>query len=342
MKKEFRRHYFLFLFGAFFLAPFCAVAQEPQKFKVLMTCGDVSGPSGKAITAFTEKLKERSSGRLDIRPIPMGTIVGFGDLFEGVKTGAAQMAWVPPNILPQKNPISMIEAGIPGTLKNFQEQQELLYERGLADLIRAEYAVNNIHWIGVWPSSAESFVSTVPIHSIHDLKGVKFRSSGSIGKAIIKFGGSAIMKPLNEIYSMLSTGVVDAATFDSPAANYGKGFHEVTKYWQASPGMQNLYNISLQANMDFWLSLPKDLQIMIEEESQLHAEQFWRLKKQEDETALKKVQKDYGVTVIRWSDADMREWAAVVKDIFNENYRLDNASAEAMDLVWDYMNELGR
>ena len=342
MKTFYRRCQILILLSVFFLIPFGTTGYAAKKFSVLMTCGDLSGPAGKAVSGFVEKLKIMSNGRLDIKPVPVGTIVGWGDLFDGVKMGTANMAWVPPNVIPQKNPISMVEAGIPGTLKDFQENQVLFYEKGLADMVRKEYAKNNIHWIGVWPSRAESFVSKVPIYTIDDLQGVKFRSGGNIGKVITKFGGSAMQKPVSEIYTMLSTGVIDAATFDSPSANYGRGFHEVTKYWQAPPSLNNLYNMSLQANMDFWKSLPVDLQTMIEEESKVYAEYYWRLKNQEDKVALEKVQKDHGITVITWSAEDLKKWGDAVRKLINDNYRLDDASAKAMDIVWAYMEELGR
>ena len=319
-----------------------AMAGKPKKYTIMMTCGDLSGPAGKAITGFVDKLRIMSNGRLDIKPIPIGTIVGWGDLFDGVKLGTAKMAWVPPNVIPQKNPISMVEAGIPGTLRDYQENQVLFYEKGLADLVRNQYAKKNIHWIGVWPSRAECFCSKVPINSIHDLKGVKFRAGGNIGKAIMKFGGSAIMKPVSEIYTMLSTGVIDACTFDSPSGNYGRGFHEVTKYWQTPPALNNLYNMSLQANMDFWKSLPEDLQTMIEEESKVYAEYYWRIKNQMDKEALEKVQKEHGITLITWSDEDMKLWGDAIKESMNKVYRLDEASSKAMDLVWAYMEELGR
>ena len=78
-------------------------------------------------------------------------------------------------------------------------------------------------------------ISKKPLKGIKDIKGLKFRSSELIALQLASLGAGTIWTPSTEIYTMLSTGGVDAITFSNAADDVAMGFHEVTNTGLNSP-----------------------------------------------------------------------------------------------------------
>lgn len=319
-----------------------APAPESEKFEVTMSVPYLTGIVGESVTLFADDLRKMSNGRLDITNVTWGTIVPFGDEYRALGDGTMKMSWVVADMYTGEYPMAMVESGIPGTLRDYHETQVFLWDKGAAQLFQDENAKRNVKWLGAVPFTCEGFISKVPINSINDVKGLKFRCGGLLAEVMTNFGAGAVSSPPSEIYTMLATGAVDAATMSGAPDNYEYGFQEVTKYWQAAPKLRDIYCFSIDANMDFWNSLPQDIQLMMEQEAKVVGERFWRTYDTLEKETLNKVQQENGIIVQRWSDDDMKLWFAAVKDIIQSKYMEDPATAQALEVLWAYMAELGR
>ncbi|MDX9785925.1 MAG: TRAP transporter substrate-binding protein [Desulfobacterales bacterium] len=111
-----------------------------------------------------------------------------------------------------------------------------------------------------------------PVHAMADMKGLKFRATGTSALVVSALGGMPVPKPMPENYEMLQKGVVDGSMhpFES---NKGWRLGEVLDYATGSFSTAYTTTFFVVMNKDKWASLPGNVQAIIE---QINAE--WALK----------------------------------------------------------------
>ena len=127
-----------------------------------------------------------------------------------------------------------------------QDINEIVSERG-------------IRLLGVYNVGVRHIMSSTPVRSMDDLKGLKIRTMQSKYHmaAFNAFGANATPISYAELYSSLQTGVVDGA--EAANTNYfGKKFYEVAPYW-GQVGWTILTAPLIMSDKKF-SSLPADVQ----------------------------------------------------------------------------------
>lgn len=289
---------------------------------------------------FAENIKKMSGGQFNIEILPSGSIVPTMEELTGVGKGALDAGFLYPGYWSEKVPISLIEAGVPGTVKTYSEFMILMNERGVRNLVEEAYAERNIKIVGWAPGpNPEILVSKVPINHVEDLKGLKFRSASVTAKVLKKLGAAVVFAPPPEIYTMLATGTIDGATFASLNVNYKMGFHEVAKNWMF-PGTKPLANFHFIVNMDKWQKLPDDFKAMIEEECYAWGMRWWTKQKEENRRMLKTL-RESGVTVNIWSSEDIEKISQAARTFFPEYGKKDPRLDKALKEATKFADELG-
>ena len=139
------------------------------------------------------------------------------------------------------------------------------------------------------------FNTKKPVTSLADLQGLKFRVGGGmvneVGKAL---GVNMTLKPANESYEMLSSGVVDGTWFPDESVVSFK-LDKLIKHRTAVPG--GLYNTSfaLVMNEATWNKIPKADQDVITKMSGEWAARFFGKYWDEADAQSREVQKAAGV-----------------------------------------------
>lgn len=198
-----------------------------------------SGISWDTIAYMSDYVNKMSNGRIIMKPSAPGAIVPVAEQLDAVGMGVMQATFIWPGYFPGQLPVSFTHGDCMAAPKTIAEMRYLYeqYEGGrIMELLRQEYAKHGVHLVGnVYWTLDNLIISKKPINSINDIKGLKFRSSELIALQLAKLGAGTIWTPADEIYTMLSTGGVDAITFSHAADMVGMGFHEVTKYWLKYP-----------------------------------------------------------------------------------------------------------
>lgn len=84
------------------------------------------------------------------------------------------------------------------------------------------------------PNPMSIFTTKVPVRKVDDLKGLKIRSPGGMGAALVEAVGAAVtMIPSPEIYTAAATGVIDGAVRPTPSVVDFKEY-EVWKYMMST------------------------------------------------------------------------------------------------------------
>lgn len=217
----------------------------------------------KMLTAFAERVDERSKGRLKITVFHGGALgIKQADHLQALKSGAVHMAVLYPGYLARDVP-DVADALPNGVV--FSDEEAVKLNSTLEDIYRAGYARWNtkvVGWLNTPPYRLSIFCKQ-PTRTLDALKGKKLRVW--VKDVIDPFNALGVRAQLmgqEELYMALQTGVVDCAVYSIAIATT-ISLQEVTQY--AAP-MFTLSGLSaIGVSERHWARLPKDLQAVVQE-----------------------------------------------------------------------------
>ena len=217
---------------------------------------------GTGVQAFAQKVKKITDGRLKIKVYGAGELVPALGTFDAVKSGQVQMAssaayyWIgkiPEAAFFTSVPFGMNANGMRAWL--YQGGQELwdeLYRpHGLFSLPGGNTGMQ----MGGWFNKE--------IQSLKDFKGLKMRIPGLGGKVVAKAGGKPILVPGGEIYTNLTTGVLDATEWIGPYHDYVMGFYKAAKFYYYPGWHEPGPTLELMMNAKAFAGLPQEFQQVV-------------------------------------------------------------------------------
>jgi len=210
-------------------------------------------------TAFANKVKERSGGRMEIRVHPASSLYPSHELIPALVDGRAEIGPVVSgyltDILLEIGPLDLpfMTGGLDEHRKAANQLRpffaEMLAKRGLKLLA-----------INTWPT--QQLFSREPIRTVGDWKGKKIRVYGADSANTARaLGAAPVSIGFGEVYTALEKKTVDGAMTSATNAEPMK-FFEVSKfinYWYLAGAGSEWF----VANQKAWDALPKDLQAAV-------------------------------------------------------------------------------
>jgi TRAP-type mannitol/chloroaromatic compound transport system substrate-binding protein len=292
---------------------------------------------------MSEYLNEASDGRIVSTPSAVGAVAPAEELMEAVSDGTTQAMLPTPSYYAGKFPMAAVyntSIGIPSALDMMIVYE--VFEGGRASELyyNAAEALYNVEVVGQRIGPVEAIISSnVPIRTIADLDGMKFRCGDDhFAGPFNALGASTVWAPGSEIYTMLATGVVDAFTYGSAYDHYGMSFHEVTSYWHKSSIMA-ANNEQFVVNEDVWAEMGDDLKAMVD--AAIYAANMRTITEAYpifNETWI--AVEEYGVEVIEWSPEDIKAWVTA-QMTWLEQYEDDPDVAEFNAIIARYDESIG-
>lgn len=257
-----------------------------------------------------DRIEAISGGRLKIKVHPCGEIA---DPYKGpdcVKTGVVDVSIQSPSPLVgsvgqvAQLPSSGMPAGPSGP-----DNIAWYYQKDGAKKLSQEIWEGWCQVIGIQSSTPELFChSNIKIETTEDIKGLRFRTFGLWGDFMKEYGASVITLAGAEIYPAAERGVVDAFEYCGAATNWPMGFHEITKYL-GIPGIHSPTACRFViVNYDVWDKLPDDLKLLVTDEIERAAYDYYVLESYLDAEALEKYA-EYGTETVVVSDELQQEIA---------------------------------
>jgi TRAP-type C4-dicarboxylate transport system substrate-binding protein len=247
----------------------CAgVAGAAESYKLsLATYDPVTSSQTRKLQEWSDRIREKSGGRLEITIFPGGSLSSSTEILDAVKTGAADIGWIFTSFYPGQFPLAdVITLPLLGGKNTTQVTLALwdLYQESKA--LQAELSANNIKMLMMYSNPLNFFATaSKPVYTVDDMKGLKFRApAGTPTDMLIAWGGTPIMMSPGEVYQALEKGVLDGYTFEYSGINNFK-LQEVTKYYTELYFYSGPFLVLM--NQSSFESLPADLQKIIEEES---------------------------------------------------------------------------
>ncbi len=290
----------------------------------------------KANVEFTDTVRAASNGRVDIEAFSSGALMPYTEYFDAVRGGVVELSQAGGTYWAGKDPaLGMIDhASI--VIGDYPRTLTWFFEAGGLELAREMYAKWDLYYIGnhMYTYAGESIVSKVPIRTADDIVGLKIRAPEILASVWDAFGANVLTIPGAEVYTALSTGLIEASDWGSPAMNFRMGYAEIAPYY-SKPGDYYMGGMGdLIISMDTWNELPDDLKAIMETSARQMAIEMWTKTAYDDLTAIPALSAA-GAEMIAW-DADL---VSRMKELIAaEDEKLADQSEDARK-VMDHLNQ---
>lgn len=219
---------------------------------------------GDGIRRFAKLVQTMSNNQLKIKVFGAGEIIPTLEIFDAVKKGTVEMGHAAAYYWQGKIPAAVFFTAIPFGM-NAQGMYAWITGGGgqkLWDELYAPYGVKAIPLGNTGMQMAGWFRQE--IKNLADLKGLKIRMPGLGGKVLKRVGASAVNLAASEIFTSLSTGVIDATEWVGPYHDYVMGFYKVAKYYYSIGWHEPGSILELSINKKAWDELPAQLQHIVQ------------------------------------------------------------------------------
>jgi TRAP-type mannitol/chloroaromatic compound transport system substrate-binding protein len=210
------------------------------------------------------EIERASGGRLVIDLELAGAIVPAAEEFDGLRTGALDMAYSCAMYNKHLHSGAPILASVSGGLTTVQRMFWFPFGGGqeLAKELFATHGITYLTYIGL---PAEDFAyTTFELNTLDDVKKMKMRTAGDGGEIMGKLGASTVFLPGGELYESMQRGVINSFEYGAAKEGYEMSFHEVFDYAYLSPCRAPSDENSVAARTESFEALPDDLKAVVE------------------------------------------------------------------------------
>jgi tripartite ATP-independent transporter DctP family solute receptor len=301
-----------FIILVFFIFPFACKIDQKVKIIKLGHGLDPAHPVHLAMEFLTERVAEKSKGRMRIDVYPSEQLGSERECLELLQIGSLGMTKVSCSVIEGFVP-EMSVLSLPYLFRDEAHRFRVLGgEIGRELLLAGEkYWLRGLCY---YDAGTRSFYTVDrPILEPEDLAGLKIRTqeSPTSMRMVQALGGSATPIAWGELYSALQQGVVDGAENNPPSFHLSRHY-EVCKHYSLDEhtGVPDVLVISTK----IWKDLSPEFQRLLQEaadESEVYQRKLW---KEATERALEVVQ-EAGVTIYH---PDKSPFMAGVESIYEE------------------------
>jgi len=288
----------------------------------LATWGPPKGTASTAIQWYADEVEKRTDGRVKVKIFWAGSLAKVKELPHACRTGAADM-------------VAMIAVYFPELFPCFASTMECMilwggdiggqlieaYRKVREEFpqVRDEFKKQNQKLLGFWESNGLEVLSTKPIRSLADAKGVKIRVAGTVLPKIFKAGGFVpVTMPSTEAYDAANRGVVDAMMATVETA-YKLKWYEICKHYTRTGLVGAIIGVGVTINQDVWDKLPSDVKDIMELTGKELTNRYscWLANENEKQ---EKIFRDAGMKFYRLPLADRDAWKKKVAKSTFEAY----------------------
>ncbi len=225
----------------------------------------------RAAKLFVERVNRMSGGRIKVRNFDAEVLLGIGETFRGVGSGVADLAITASVYHRGIVPVGEYLWAVPFFPFTNLEFYEYMYQfMGIKELWREAYAEHGVMQLS-YECSDEwgNMVSTRPVEKYSDFQGMKVRAFGIWAEWLVHNGASIVTVPGGEVYTAISTKILDAAAFGAPDAWAGMKVYEVCDYF-INPSVVPYDVTELVMNLETFNEMPEDLQEVLLSAARVH------------------------------------------------------------------------
>lgn len=279
-----------------------------------------------------KNIEQMSAGKIKVQVLYSGEGVGTSGILGAVKSGLVTVGAPFQSMHAGELPAGVVEIGLPGGTDDVGQLSTLFHEKGWDKVLKEAYGAQGLVWLDPYIQPPVYIITKKPINSVADFKGLKIRAPGAYGKFLRNLGASPVSLAWSEIYTSLSTGVIDGS-IGSNMIDHRDGNHvEVAKYMYRLP-LAGAQVLPIVVNRSAWNKLTPELQAIVSAATTIHArEQMTKSKLWESEAVAQMEAKG-----LQWSpepsEADKAAWKAAAASLWDEYAQGDKYSAQLIEIL---------
>jgi TRAP-type transport system periplasmic protein len=291
------------------------LAQDPHVLRLHHFTPAGSNTQIKMLQPWADKVMAASDGRIKIEIYPSMQLGGKpGQLFEQVKDGVVDIAWVVPGYTAGRFPcVEIFEAPFVG--RDAAPTSAALHQYATENCIDE---FDGIRPIAFHVLATASLHSSKPVKELDDFKGLKVRAPTAMAnKMVSEFGGVSVAMPFTQVAEAMSKGVVDALFLPMESVPTLHIDEMVSNHTEVSHDGPAIYTATLVLAMNpaAYAALPADLRAVIDENSGIEtARQFGQVWDDLADAAREQV-RSKGNSIIELSLEQSERWASAAEPV---------------------------
>ena len=274
-----------------------------------------SSPTGKLyVDVFEKYIEEHSDGRIDVQIYSDSTMGNDTQLTEALQLGTIEMAAIPTSVLANFCP-DFVALDLPFVFPDKDTVYAAL-DGEYGDYFAAELEDIGIKCLSWGENGFRNISSNKAVRTLEDMAGQKIRVMESpVYLATMEaFGANPTPMAFNELYSGLSQGTVDGQD-NGIILTYTAKLYEVQDYYTIC---NYVYAPAINgASMEWWNSLPEDLQQVIQEGCDIIQEEIRTANAEQENDYLELIQES-GTEIIYLEDAERDRFREACAGVYDE------------------------
>ncbi|MCO4786094.1 TRAP transporter substrate-binding protein [Marinomonas atlantica] len=287
---------------------------------------------GEIYENLAKNIETNTDGAVKVQVLYSGEGVGTTGILGAVKSGLVTMGAPFQSMHAGELPAGVVEIGLPGGTDDTDKLHELFYDKGWDEILKEAYGSQGLVWLDPYIQPPVYIITKEPIESIEDFQGLKIRAPGAYGKFLRNLGASPVSLAWSEIYTSLSTGVIDGS-IGSNMIDHRDGNHvEVAKYMYKLP-LAGAQVLPIVVNRNAWNKLTDEQKAEVKAATATHAEEQLTKSKQWEAEAVAEME----AKGLKWSpapsEADKAAWAEAGAGLWDEYAASDDYSKRLIDVL---------
>ena len=227
------------------------------------------------IAIGTQKMADRFNERAEgyrIEVYPAEQLVKYMETMDAVRTGAVEMANIGMGGFASVMNMPLLGVGeIPLLYDSIEANAEVVAQ--LPELLDEQFQAHlNAKPLGIFTPGPMELISTKPVRTLDDWKGIKLAAATYYGPEVAqRLGAGTVSIPFPDFYSSLQKGVIDGI-WDSPSFTVIAKLYEVTQYQTISCILPGAHGFTI--NLDVWNKMPEEIQDILVEEAKRAANEL--------------------------------------------------------------------
>ncbi len=293
---------------------------------------------------WAPKLDAMTGGKIKIDVLPTKAVVPHRETIDAVANGILDGDLNAVSYFSGRDPVFAVIGDLIAGYDTVDQVRTFCEYGGGKEILQKaydKYTKGKVHVVGCGPYAKEAFVSTVPIKTVADFKGVKVRSPEGLAAEVFKRAGAApVSLPFSEVYTALEKKVIDAADASAHVNNNASGMYKVAKY-PIYPGIHSMAVLQFIVNKSVWDKMGPEGQSALEVWYQAAYDAMRREADLQDQAIAAEQRAGNDITVIDWSTEERAKFREIAVGAWHDFAAKSPLAKEALDAHLNYMKSVG-
>jgi TRAP-type mannitol/chloroaromatic compound transport system substrate-binding protein len=247
--------------GATALATPYVKAQSPITWRLQTYAGPALAEH--VVKPAIDAFNKAANGEMTIELFTADQLVPQGELFRAVQAGTLDAAQSDDDSMASPVDVAVFGAYFPFASRYSLDVPVLWNWYGLKEIWEEAYADTGVTWLSAGSWDPCNFVTTKPIRTLEDFKGLRVFTFPTGGRFMERFGIVPVTLPWEDIEVAVQTGELDGVAWCGATEAYTVGWADINQYYLTN-NINGAWAGSFFANTEKWNAVPDHLKTLFQ------------------------------------------------------------------------------